>query len=145
MEKGYLIHLNREDPKNIYLSLESMQRKVKYEIIFRETSLLWNEHMKHFQNDFDHFYRVLELTFANNSTDILWKVVNECDEKISLNINYNPGILIFGFDITIEVPREEDRFEQLIRRIDKLERENEYILNLIRPFEENIKNFKFDK
>ena len=144
MEKGYLIHLNRVDSKNIYLSLESIQRKIKYEIIFRESSLLWNEHMKHFQNDFGHFYRVLELTFANNSTGILWEITDETDEKISLNITYNPGILIFGFDITIEIPREESRIEQLIRRIDKLERENEYILNLIRPFEENIKNFKFD-
>ena len=144
MDKKYQIHLNRNDPKNIYLSIESIKQKMKYEIIFRETSLLWNEHMKHFQNDFDHFYRVLELTFANNSTGILWEVVNECDEKILLNINYNPGILIFGFDIKIEIPREESRIEQLIRRIDKLERENEYILNLIRPFEENIKNFKFD-
>ena len=144
MEQGFLIDLNRVDSKNIYLSLESIQRKVKYEIIFRETSLIWNEHMKHFQNDFDHFFRVLELTFANNSKDIIWKVVNECDEKISLNIIYNPGILIFGFDITIEVPREEGRIEQLIRRIEKLERENKYILSLIQPFEENIKNFKFD-
>jgi hypothetical protein len=118
---------------------------MKYEIIFRETSLLWNEHMKHFQNDFDHFYHVLELTFTNNPTDIIWNIVNECDETLSLNINYNPGILIFGFDITIEIPREEDRIERLIRKIERLEKENEYILNLIRPFEENIKNFKFDK
>ena len=145
MDKKYQIHLNRNDPKNIYLSIESIKQKMKYEIIFRETSLLWNEHMKHFQNDFDHFYHVLELTFANNSTDIVWNIVNECDETLSLNINYNPGILIFGFDITIEIPREEDRIERLIKKIERLEKENEYILSLIQPFEENIKNFKFDK
>ena len=100
--------------------------------------------MKHFQNDFYHFYRVLELIFVNKSSDIKWKIVEELDEKLSLNLNYNPGILIFGFDITIEIPREEDKYERLIKRIIKLEEENKYILSLIQPFEENIKNFKFD-
>ena len=145
MDKKYKIHLNRDDPKNIYLSIENINLRMKYEIIFRETSLFWNEHMKHFQNDFDHFYRVLELTFVNHSTDIVWNIVNECDETLSLNINYNPGILIFGFNITIKIPREEDRIERLIKKVERLEKENEYILSLIRPFEENIKNFKFDK
>ena len=144
MEKGFHIHLNREDSKNIYLSIESIKRRRNYEIIFRETSIFWNEHMKHFQNDFNHFYHVLELTFVNNSTDIVWEIIDESDEKISLRINYNPGILIFGFDITIEILREEDRILRLIKRIDKLEKDNEYILKLIQPFEEEIKKFKFD-
>ena len=144
MDKKYQIHLNNNESNNIYLSIENINERKKYEIIFREASLFWNEHMKHFQNDFYHFYRVLELIFVKKSSDIKWNIVEELDEKLSINLNYNPGIFIFGFNITIEIPREEDKYEWLIKRIIKLEEENKYILSLIQPFEENIKNFKFD-
>ena len=136
MDKKYQIHLNNNESNNIYLSIENINERKKYEIIFREASLFWNEHMKHFQNDFYHFYRVLELIFVKKSSDIKWNIVEELDEKLSLNLNYNPGILIFGFDITIEIPREEDRLERLIKKVEKIEKENKYLLNLFKDQKE---------
>ena len=82
MDKKYQIHLNNNESNNIYLSIENINERKKYEIIFREASLFWNEHMKHFQNDFYHFYRVLELIFVKKSSDIKWNIVEELDEKL---------------------------------------------------------------
>ena len=70
------------------------------------------------------------------SKEIQWKITKEEEEKISLNINYNPGLEIFGFNITFDILREEDRMERLIKKVEKLEKENQYILNLLK--EKNI-------
>ena len=39
------------------------------------------------------------------------------------------GLEIFGFNITIEIPREEDKTEQLMKKVKKLENDITYILN----------------
>ena len=136
MNKEYQINLNRDKLKNAYLSIENMNERTKYEITLSEASSFWIQHMKHFQNDFNHFYGVLELTFMNQSNEVKWEVIKEMDEKLFLKIHYNPGIQIFGFDITIEIPREEDRMERLIKKIEKLEKDNRYILDFIQSFKD---------
>ena len=139
MDTNYQIHLNRIKKKDIYLSIENKNERTKYEITFSEASPFWIQRMKYFQNDFDHFYRTLELIFVNQSKGMKWKITKEMKEKLFINITYDPGILIFGFDITFEIPREEDRIERLVKKVEKLEEENRYILDLIHSFEDKFK------
>ena len=115
--------------KKIYISVENLKEHTKYEIHINEISPLWLSNMKYFHHDFDNFYRILDLAFVNNSKEIQWKIMKEEEEKISLNINYNPGLEIFGFNITMEIPREEDKTEQLMKKVKKLENDITYILN----------------
>ena len=138
MDDKYQIHLNRIEKKDIYLSVENKNERTKYEITFSESSSFWIQHMKFFQNDFDQFYRSLNIVFDNQSKGMQWKIIKETNEKISINMKYDPGILIFGFDITFEVPREEDRIERLVKKVEKLEKENQTILKLIQSFEDKL-------
>tara|TARA_B100000963_G_C22504284_1_gene615282 strand:+ start:603 stop:1028 length:426 start_codon:yes stop_codon:yes gene_type:complete len=139
MDTDYQIHLNRIKNKDIFLSIENKNERTKYEITFSEASPFWIQYMKFFQNDFNHFYRTLELIFVNQSKGMKWKITNEMKEKLFINITYDPGILIFGFDITFEIPREEDRIERLIKKVEKLEEENRYMLTLIHSLEDKCK------
>lgn len=139
MDTNYQVHLNRIKKKDIYLSIENKNERTKYEITFSEASPFWIQYMKFFQNDFHHFYRTLELIFVNQSKGMKWKITNEMKEKLFINITYDPGILIFGFDITFEIPREEDRIEQLIKKVEKIEEENRYMLTLIHSLEDKFK------
>ena len=131
MDKQYHILINKDKKKNIYLSVENIKEHMKYEIHINEISPFWLKNMKYFQHDFDNFYRILDLVFEKKSKEIQWKITKEEEEKISLNINYNPGLEIFGFNITFDILREEDLMERLIKKVEKLEKENKYILNLL--------------
>ena len=139
MDTDYQIHLNRIKNKDIFLSIENKNERTKYEITFSEASPFWIQYMKFFQSDFHHFYRTLELIFVNQSKGMKWKITNEMKEKLFINITYDPGILIFGFDITFEIPREEDRIERLTKKVEKLEEENRYMLTLIHSLEGKCK------
>tara|TARA_B100000686_G_C16785292_1_gene974801 strand:+ start:388 stop:810 length:423 start_codon:yes stop_codon:yes gene_type:complete len=134
MDNQYRIYLDKEEnkKKKIYISVENLKEHTKYEIHINEISPLWLLNMKYFHHDFDNFYRILDLAFVNNSKEIQWKIMKEEEEKISLNINYNPGLEIFGFNITFDIFREEDRVERLIKKVEKLEKENQYILSLLK-------------
>ena len=136
MDNKYRIYLSVVTEKEIYLSVENIKEHTKYDISINEISPFWLNHMKYFQNDFDNFYSILDLAFEKKSKEIQWKITKEEEEKISLNINYNPGLEIFGFNITFDILREEDRMERLIKKVEKLEKENQYILNLLK--EKNI-------
>ena len=136
MDNKYRIYLSVVTEKEIYLSVENIKEHTKYDISINEISPFWLKHMKYFQNDFDNFYRILDLAFEKKSKEIQWKITKEEEEKISLNINYNPGLEIFGFNITFDILREEDRMERLIKKVEKMEKENQYILNLLK--EKNI-------
>ena len=131
MEKQYNIYINKDKKKNIYLSVENIKEHMKYDIHINEISPFWLKSMKYFNNDFDNFYRILDLAFVDHSNEIKWNIQNETEKILSLNIIYNPGLEIFGFDIIIEIPREEDRVEQLNRKVKKLEKDIRYILDKI--------------
>ena len=132
MDNKYRICLSLvSEKKKIYLSVENLKEHTKYEIFINEISPFWLKNMKYFQHDFDNFYRILDLVFEKKSKEIQWNITKEEEEKISLNINYNPGLEIFGFNITFDILREEDRMERLIKKVEKLEKENKYILNLL--------------
>ena len=131
MEKQYNIYINKDKKKNIYLSVENIKEHMKYDIHINEISPFWLKSMKYFHNDFDNFYRILDLAFVDHSNEIKWNIQNETEKRLSLNIIYNPGLEIFGFDIIIEIPREEDRVEQLNRKVKKLEKDIRYILDKI--------------
>ena len=132
MDNKYRICLSLvSEKKKIYLSVENLKEHTKYEIFINEVSPFWLKNMKYFQHDFDNFYRILDLVFEKKSKEIQWKITKEEEEKISLNINYNPGLEIFGFNITFDILREEDLMERLIKKVEKLEKENKYILNLL--------------
>ena len=131
MEKQYNIYINKDKKKNIYLSVENIKEHMKYDIHINEISPFWLKSMKYFHNDFDNFYRILDLAFVDHSNEIKWNIQNETEKSLSLNIIYNPGLEIFGFDIIIEIPREEDRVEQLNRKVKKLENDIIYILDKI--------------
>tara|TARA_Y100000590_G_scaffold466279_1_gene641089 strand:+ start:1796 stop:2203 length:408 start_codon:yes stop_codon:yes gene_type:complete len=132
MDNKYCIYLEKDESKNIYLSVENIKEHTKYEISINEISPFWLKNMKYFQHDFNNFYRILNLVFEKNSKEIQWKITEEKEENISLNINYNPGLEIFGFNITFDIPREEDRMERLIKKVEKLEKENQYILGKLK-------------
>ena len=53
-----------------------------------------------------------------------------------VNAASEAGLEIFGVNITFDILREEDRMERLIKKVEKLEKENQYILNLLK--EKNI-------
>ena len=132
MDNKYRICLSLvSEKKKIYLSVENLKEHTKYEIFINEISPFWLKNMKYFQHDFDNFYRILDLVFEKKSKEIQWNITKEEEEKISLNINYNPGLEIFGFNITFDILREEDRMGRLIKKVEKLEKENKYILNLL--------------
>ena len=129
MDKQYHILINKDKKKNIYLSVENIKEHMKYEIHINEISPFWLKNMKYFQHDFDNFYHILDLAFVDNSNEIKWSIKNETEKSLILNIIYNPGLEIFGFNITMEIPREEDKTEQLIKKVKKLENEITYILS----------------
>ena len=135
MDNKYRIYLAKDEKKNIYLSVENIKEHTKYEISINEISPFWLKNMKYFQHDFNNFYRILDLVFEKNSKEIRWKITEEKEEKISLNINYNPGLEIFGFNITFDILREKDLVERLTKKVEKLEKENQYILNLLKEKE----------
>ena len=99
MEKQYNIYINKDKKKNIYLSVENIKEHMKYDIHINEISPFWLKSMKYFHNDFDNFYRILDLAFVDHSNEIKWNIQNETEKSLSLNIIYNPGLEIFGFDI----------------------------------------------
>lgn len=129
MDKQYHILINKDKKKNIYLSVENIKEHMKYEIHINEISHFWLKNMKYFQHDFDNFYRILDLAFVDNSNEIKWSIKNETEKSLLLNIIYNPGLEIFGFNIIMEIPREEDKTEQLMKKVKKLENDITYILN----------------
>ena len=88
MDNKYRIYLAKDEKKNIYLSVENIKEHTKYEISINEISPFWLKNMKYFQHDFNNFYRILDLVFEKNSKEIQWKITEEKEEKISLNINY---------------------------------------------------------
>ena len=128
MERDYIIFLDKDKENKVYLSIENKNERNKYEVYLNEISPFWLRNMKYFKNDFNHFYDILELVFIKKSKDIQWEILEETEQKIELNICYNPGLIIFGFDIIIELPREGDRIEKLIKKVEKLEKENKEIL-----------------
>ncbi len=128
MERDYIVLLDKDKENKVYLSIENKNERNKYEVYLNEISPFWLRNMKYFKNDFNHFYDILELVFIKKSKDIQWEILEETEQKIELNICYNPGLIIFGFDIIIELPREGDRIEKLIKKVEKLEKENKEIL-----------------
>ncbi len=128
MDTNYIIFLDKDKENKVYLSIENKSERNKYEVYLNEISPFWLRNMKYFKNDFNHFYDILELVFIKKSKDIQWEILEETEQKIELNICYNPGLIIFGFDIIIELPREGDRIEKLIKKVEKLEKENKEIL-----------------
>ena len=138
MEEDYQFHLEKDksSKKGLHLSLVNKEEYNKYEIYLNEISPFWIKNMKYFKNSFDQFYDILQLVFVNKSKEIQWSILEETEEKIEINIIYNPGLIIFGFDIIIEIPREEDRLERLIKKVEKIEKENKYLLNLFKDQKE---------
>ena len=138
MEEDYQFHLEKDksSKKGLHLSLVNKEEYNKYEIYLNEISPFWIKNMKYFKNSFDQFYDILQLVFVNKSKEIKWSILEETEEKIEINIIYNPGLIIFGFDIIIEIPREEDRLERLIKKVEKIEKENKYLLNLFKDQKE---------
>tara|TARA_B100001094_G_C18170308_1_gene794687 strand:+ start:2143 stop:2553 length:411 start_codon:yes stop_codon:yes gene_type:complete len=128
MERDYIVLLDKDKENKVYLSIENKNERNKYEVYLNEISPFWLRNMKYFKNDFNHFYDILELVFIKKSKDIQWEILEETEQKVELNICYNPGLIIFGFDIIIELPREGDRIEKLIKKVEKLEKENKEIL-----------------
>ncbi len=128
MERDYIVLLDKDKENKVYLSIENKSERNKYEVYLNEISPFWLRNMKYFKNDFNHFYDILELVFIKKSKDIQWEILEETEKNIQLNICYNPGLIIFGFDIIIELPREGDRIEKLIKKVEKLEKENKEIL-----------------
>ena len=138
MQEDYQFHLEKDksSKKGLHLSLVNKEEYNKYEIYLNEISPFWIKNMKYFKNSFDQFYDILQLVFVNKSKEIQWSILEETEEKIEINIIYNPGLIIFGFDIIIEIPREEDRLERLIKKVEKIEKENKYLLNLFKDQKE---------
>ena len=91
-------------------------------------SPFWKEDGKYFQNDIHKLYDMLELCFTGKNEHITlgsgidWKYTIEENGYILLYINYEG---LFGFTVTIKIPKENTEIDQLRKKISDLQTELE--------------------
>lgn len=95
-------------------------------------SPFWTEYGKYFQNDIKKLYDILQLCFNGNYQDITlssgmdWSYEIDTNDVIKLQLYYGG---LFGFNVCIEILKENTEVDKLTNVINELKKELESLKN----------------
>tara|TARA_Y100000996_G_C22465263_1_gene619784 strand:- start:107 stop:631 length:525 start_codon:yes stop_codon:yes gene_type:complete len=106
-----------------------------YYIELTPDSNFWEENKKYFQDNFSKFSDIINETLIVEKGDIKHKIIKEDFEEIILNIIYEG---IFGFKISIEIPRKRDRIDLLNNEVQDIMKQNEEKDKIIKDLDKRV-------
>ena len=106
-----------------------------YYIEITPKHLFWLENKKYFQEDFEKFSQIMNETLILEKGGIKHKILKEDFDEILLQLIHNG---IFGFQITISIPRKKDRIDLVDNEVQDIIKHNEENDIKIKDFEKRI-------
>lgn len=106
-----------------------------YYIEITSDSNFWKENNKYFQDNFNKFCDIINKTLILEKGDIKHKIIKEDFEQIILNIIYEG---LFGFEISIEIPRKKDRIDLIDNEVQDIIKQNEEKDKIIEDLEKRV-------
>ena len=144
------------EDKGIIVKAEQIQKEHYYKVRLREgmcklkitneegniyytevtpDHLFWLENKKYFQEDFEKFSQIMDETLILEKGDIEYNILKEDFDEIVLQLIHNG---IFGFQITISIPRKKDRIDLVDNEVQDIIKHNEENDIKIKDFEKRI-------
>jgi len=95
----------------------------------------WKINNKYFQDNFNKFCDIVNETLILEKGDIKHKIIKEDFETLILNLIYEG---LFGFEISIEIPRKKDRIDLIDNEVQDILKQNEEKDKIIEDLEKRI-------
>jgi len=98
-------------------------------------SAFWNENNKYFQDNFTKFSNIVNETLILEKGDIRSKIIKEDFETLTLNLIYEG---LFGFEVSIDIPRKKDRIDLIDNEVQDIIKQNEEKDKIIEDLEKRV-------
>ena len=98
-------------------------------------SEFWNENNKYFQDNFTKFSDIVNETLILEKGDIRSKIIKEDFETLTLNLIYEG---LFGFEVSIDIPRKKDRIDLIENEVQDIIKQNEEKDKIIKDLEKRV-------
>jgi hypothetical protein len=95
----------------------------------------WKINNKYFQDNFNKFCDIVNETLILEKGDIKHKIIKEDFETLTLNLIYGG---LFGFEISIEIPRKKDRIDLIDNEVQDILKQNEEKDKIIEDLEKRV-------
>ena len=95
----------------------------------------WKINNKYFQDNFNKFCDIVNETLILEKGDIKHKIIKEDFETLILNLIYEG---LFGFEISIEIPRKKDRIDLIDNEVQDILKQNEEKDKIIEDLEKRV-------
>ena len=106
-----------------------------YYIELLPESDFWKENNKYFQDNFTKFSEIVNETLILETGDIKYKIIKEDFEQLVLNLIYEG---LFGFEVSIEIPRKKDRIDLIDNEVQDIIKQNEEKDKIIKDLEKRV-------
>lgn len=106
-----------------------------YYIEITPNSDFWKENNKYFQDNFNKFCDIVNKTLILEKGDIKHKIIKEDFETLTLNLIYEG---LFGFEVSIEIPRKKDRIDLIDNEVQDIIKQNEEKDKIIEDLEKRV-------